>query len=238
MSKSAGRGRAAKQKVPTALAERAAAAKATKLARVREAAKADVELVKRRIAEVEEAFYDIGEALRRLKQPDMYKALGSATWQAFCETHVKLSVSQADRFILIVERMSRKDAIALGSVSKAAAVAELVAATPEEDTVGQAIRGGVRVRGKKVDVAKTSAREISRLKKKVARRSSRSGRTITAADEAYGEKLEAALRRAGSEDARVRVKAGPPGRPTRIEIELDLPDLSLLRQAFGKLPPP
>jgi len=48
--------------------------------------------------------------------------------------------------------MTREDAIKLGTFSKASSVARLVKATPAAETVAEAIRDGVMVGGRRLDV--------------------------------------------------------------------------------------
>ena len=52
----------------------------------------------------------------------------------------------ADRLIGVVTSMTRDEALALDTAGKAVAVAALVRATPEDETVGEAIERGVVVR--------------------------------------------------------------------------------------------
>ena len=113
------RGRTTKKKststrLPTALAKRAVAASSAKLARILDEAKRDLALIRRRRAEIADAFYDIGEALVRLKRREVVLALGCKTFAELCEKHVAISASQAERLIDIVENMTREAAIRAG----------------------------------------------------------------------------------------------------------------------------
>ena len=87
----------AKKKLPAALVKNAEAAAKAKLARVVAEARRDIALIQRRRSEINEAFYDIGEALARLKRPGVYEAMGAKTWKSFCESQLEISVSQAER---------------------------------------------------------------------------------------------------------------------------------------------
>ena len=65
-----------KRKLPAALAQRDVAAAKNKLARIRDAARADIALIMAKRFVIEDAFLDIGEALKRLKPPAVWRALG------------------------------------------------------------------------------------------------------------------------------------------------------------------
>jgi hypothetical protein len=62
--------------LPRALAKRVELQVAAKQARLLKEARADLTLIKRRRARIAEDFYDIGEALLRLKRPGIAEALG------------------------------------------------------------------------------------------------------------------------------------------------------------------
>ena len=221
-----------KGKLPAALAKRASAAASSKLARIIEAAKRDIALIRRRRSEISEAFYDIGEALVRLKPRAVVLALGCRTFVELCEKLVGLSGAQADRLIDIVENMSREDAMRVGS-TKAASVVALARATPADDTPSDLIARGIRVGGEKLDIEKASARAVARAVGSVrTTRTSKRGRSVAAADRARCEALAKALRKMGADDARVLVKAGPPGAGARVAIELPVAELPKLAKAL------
>ena len=85
------------KKLPAALAERAEQEASAKKERLASTAKADIALIRRRQAQIAESFYDIGEALVRLKRPDVVKAAGHATFRELCEEDLEMSVATADR---------------------------------------------------------------------------------------------------------------------------------------------
>ncbi len=134
-------------RVPAALAKRAEAAAKGKLARLVAEAKGDIALIARRRAEISEAFYDIGEALVRLKRREVVAAMGCRSFAELCERHVGLSSSQAERLVDIVTSMTRAEALSVGA-TKAASIVALARATPEDDTASELIARGARVRGR------------------------------------------------------------------------------------------
>ena len=137
-----------------------------KIARIVAAAKRDIAFIRSKRGEITAAFYDIGVALVRLKKPEVPRAFGRASWEVFCRMDLGISATQAQRLIDIVESMSREEAVALGTSTKASSVAELIGATPEQDSVADALRGDVVVGGRRLDVTKMSAGAIAEETKK------------------------------------------------------------------------
>jgi hypothetical protein len=75
-----------KKALPAALATRANAAASARLARIVAEAKRDLALIKRRRAGIADAFYDIGEALVRLKRREVVIALGCRPSPSFARS--------------------------------------------------------------------------------------------------------------------------------------------------------
>ena len=148
-------------KLPSALVKRAEAMAKGKIARIVAAARRDIAFIRSKRAEITPAFYDIGEALLRLEKPEVPCAFGRPSWEALCSTDLRLSATQPQRLIDIVESMSREEAVALGTSTKASSVAELMGATPEDDTVADALGGKVVVHGRTLDVKNMSAGAIA-----------------------------------------------------------------------------
>lgn len=141
-------------------ARTAARSQRTDLAEAREL----VALIRRRKAEVQEAFYDIGEALTKLAQPRLFGALRCSSFRELVEQQLELTMVTARRLMEIPKQLTRKRALALGQ-RKATALIALAAATPEPDTAEQLARTSVRTRGRHQAVvpSKLSSREIERL---------------------------------------------------------------------------
>lgn len=219
------------KRLPAALAKRALAASSAKLARILDEAKRDIALIQRRRAEIADAFYDVGEALVRLKRREVVIALGCKTFAELCEKHVAISASQAERLIDIVENMSREAAIAAGA-TKAASLVALARATPADDTPAELLAHGVRIHGKKLDVGRASARTVAAAAAQVRAHPTSRGKTITKEERAQAGALARALSNAGARGARVTAKAGRVGAGARISIDVAIAELPLLAKAL------
>jgi hypothetical protein len=126
-------------------------------------AKELIALVRRRKDDIADAFYDIGEALAKLKSREMIVALGLRSFAEVCETKLSMSASFAEQLIDVARSMSRQEAIAMGQ-SRAIALVGVAQATPQGDTPGEIFRAGrIALPGRaSVDVRKASVREITR----------------------------------------------------------------------------
>ncbi|CAN5586830.1 hypothetical protein BH09MYX1_BH09MYX1_48890 [soil metagenome] len=222
-----------------ALAKRAARAANLKLVGIVKAARADIALVKRRKRDVEDAFYDIGQALARLKAPVVVRALGYTSFAELCTKELQISASQAERLITVVRGMDREAAGKLGS-TKAAALLDLVEATPARDTAGGVLRRGVALPGgERLDAKRASARAIERAAKSIratnAKRDKR-GRHLDDDSRALGAALEKKLHSLGAKNAKVTVLAGAPGKPANVRIEhVAVTELSKLVKAVAAI---
>ncbi len=92
------------------------------------------------------AFYAIGVALVELSVPSLVTALGYRTCGALVKTELGISRDWASEMMAVARGMKRSTALSLG-LTRAAAVVELAAATPEHDTPEQLAKGKVVVRG-------------------------------------------------------------------------------------------
>jgi hypothetical protein len=223
--------KSASKRLPAALAKRAVAASSAKLARVLDEATRDIALIRRRRAEISDAFYDIGEALVRLKRREVVLALGCKTFAELCEKHVAISATQAERLIDIVENMTREAAVGLGS-TKAASLVALARATPADDTAAELLAHGVRVHGKKLDVAHASSRAIASATAKVRTHAGSRGRSVSKSEHGEVHALVRSLESAGATDARALAKAGRVGAGARVAIDIAIAELPLLAKAL------
>jgi len=127
-------------------------------------------LIARRLGRIQEDFFDIGTALRELKEKKLFVVLGFRTFDAMLADRVPIGRSQAYKLIAIAQRVTREQAIKLGE-EKAYSIARLVATTPEGDTVASVLDTGVSVAGKTKRAASAmSAREIDATKRAIAKR--------------------------------------------------------------------
>lgn len=227
--------------LPQALAKRAAALSRGKQARLAREARALVSLVKRRRTEIVDAFYDIGEALTRLKPREMWTALGQKSFAQLCEKTLSLSVTFAEQLIGVVARMTRDQAIAMGQ-TRAIAMVDLAAATPEDDTPAQLFKAG-RVRGARgatLDVKHASVQGIRRFAKDIrsahASGKPRRGRTTTAEERAHVARIAKALHAAGLKDATAEVLASKPGQVSFLRLgHVPLDRIAILARVLAKL---
>ena len=198
-------------------------------------ARADIALINRRKHEIATAFYDMGEALLRLKRPEVWRALGHESFASMCDVELEMSVSQAERLIAIVQHMTKREAAKLGA-AKAAALADLVDATPAKDTVKGALTRGVKLPdGKKLNARTASTRaigEAAKAARKTSKPATGRGRHVSSEDAHIAAALGKTLRAFGAKDAKVVVVAGLAGKRARVKIEVGVEQLVLLAKAI------
>jgi hypothetical protein len=124
-------------------------------------------VIARRLKRIEEDFFDIGAALKELKEKKLFAAVGYRTFDQMLAERVPIGRSQAYKLIAIVERVGRDHAIELGE-EKAYAIARLVAVTPEADTVASVLEDGVRVGTQRLPARTMSRRELDAARRTVA----------------------------------------------------------------------
>jgi hypothetical protein len=231
--------------LPAALAKRATAAASAKTARLRREAHALLALIARRKREITEAFYDIGEALAKLKERDVVSALGRRSFAEVCEKDAGMSVSVAERLVEIVKSMTREQALAMGQ-KKAMAMVTLAAATPEDDTAAGLYRkkSVTLPGGKKVSPRSASANEIEEAATAIRQRRSASaarsgkpsrGRTTTAEERRFAALLEKRLHQLGIDRARVTAVATKPGQGSDLRFQhIPVAQIDALKKAIGR----
>ncbi len=209
------KGTQGKRPLPDALAKRAEKAAAAKTARVLAEARRDLALIARRRGQIVEAFYDIGEALTRLKEKAAIAALGRKTFAEVCEKDAGMSVSQAQRLVEIARTMTREEALSSGQ-ARATALIGLAEATPEDDTPGALLRRRKPLLlpdGKTLEPHKASARAIERAATTLRRakpEKAGAGSRVGEDEARVATALGKALAKTG---ATVEVVAGRPGKP-------------------------
>ncbi|MBK8252601.1 MAG: hypothetical protein IPK82_08025 [Polyangiaceae bacterium] len=203
----------ASKKLPAALAANAAKSAAAKRQRLADEARADIALIRARRQRIVEDFYDIGEALLRLRRPGVAESLGYKGFLDLCRVELDMSANKASQLIGIVQAVPREQARALGQ-ERAAALLSLAQATPEQDSVVSLAQGKLLLpSGEKLDIAKASARALRDAAKavrhagdKTVKKTSR-GVSTTAKERELAAALEKALRDLGVEEARVTAVA-------------------------------
>jgi hypothetical protein len=207
---------AASKRLPRALAERAEKNVALKRERLAAEGRADLALIKARRQRIVEDFYDIGEALLRLKRPGVAEALGHKNFAALLRSELDMSLSKAVQLIAVVNAVPRHEARAMGQ-ERAAALLDLSRATPEQDSASALATSVLKLpSGKRVPLAKASTREIREAAKAVRneqaiKQKPRRGVTTTAEERASATALEEALHSLGLKEARVSAVAKPGG---------------------------
>lgn len=224
-------------KTNAALARRSVAAAEAKKKRLLAEAKALLALVWRRKKEITEAFYDVGEALARLRQKEMLAVLGRRSFAELCEKDAGLSAATGQRLVEITLAMTREEAIGMGQ-TKAMAMVSLAQATPEVDTPAGLYRGAVTLPGgKKLAPRTASATEVEEAAAQIrqARGGPRRGRTTTKSERELAERLEARLHALGLDRARVSVVATKPGQEADLRIErVPASRVGDLKRALGR----
>ena len=222
-----------KAPLPKALARRAKAAAAQRQRSDQAEARELLSAIQRRRKRIAEDFYDIGEALRRLREPRLYQALGCDRFADLLEK-AGISATQAHKLIAIVEQLPRSRALALGQ-EKSGALVSLAAATPGVDTATSLAHARVPLRGRHtpLDIAHASARAIERAAT-AARRSHAKDDGALAEAESYARDLTQKLVKAGAKHATVHAaRMRRAGAREVIELRIAIPMAA--RQKLGAL---
>lgn len=159
-------------------------------------------LIARRKRRISEDFFEIGVALQELKKRKLFVAIGFASFAEMLKARAVMSARAAEKLVDIVAAMKRDQALELGP-EKAYALARLVAATPEPDSVAEVVAKGAVVRGKKVAVGALSTREIAEVAR--AARPKRATAETKQAD-AAAKALRQAVRARGAKHAVVTIE--------------------------------
>ena len=116
-------------------------------------------LIRRRMATIAEAFFDIGVALRTLAQPRIYTSMGHASFEKLLAAERLMSRTTAMDLMRIAERYTRQTAVELGQ-TKAIALLQYVEATAADDVAESLARGDIAIAGK--PVSRASAADLER----------------------------------------------------------------------------
>lgn len=236
-----GKAGAAEKKLPAALVENAAKSAAARRERLAAEGRADIALIRERRQRIVEDFYDIGEALVRLRRPGVAEALGHATFADLCRAELEMSPGKASQLIGIVGAVPREKARELGQ-ERAAALVALAHATPEHDTAASLAEATLTLpSGTPLAVGEASARALREAAKEV--RQARSGdqekrgrgTSTTAAERGHATALEKSLHARGIEGARViAVARAGAGATVRIE-RVPLAELGVLGEVIAEM---
>jgi hypothetical protein len=223
------------RKLPTALAKRAVATAEAAQKRALTEARAVIAEIRRKQAQIADAFYDIGELLVRLKRPVAIRALGRTSFGEVCEKDLGMSTTRADWLVAVVQRVRRDDALQWGQ-EKTMALLELSNATALKDTPSMLEAERLRTpSGKRLDLARSSAAEIRRYAKALRTRRGKGsvrGRTTTPDERRIAKTIERSLRDEGVE-AKAVALATKAGQVSKLRVEVPMDRLDVLRFALS-----
>lgn len=152
-----------KKSAPSVLARSAAIAVAANRTKGEDA----LALIRRRVAQIAESFYDIALALHVLKRKEVYAALGAPSFDALVVARMPISRTLAFELLKIPTHLSREAAVQLGR-EKAVALIRHVEHTPEDDSAEALVRGDAKVAGKPLSRQTAAAieEEVTALRRK------------------------------------------------------------------------
>lgn len=221
--------------LPPALARNAATKSAARRGLARAEALALLADFRSKKKVVEDAFYDMGVILKRLREPEMLEALEVASFDALCRLKLRVAVSFASGLVAVVERMTRTQALEVGQ-TRAIELVALAKATPAADTPASLARGGkLRVPGApSVDPGKATAAQLRGAARafrqksadaKAAKGGKRRGLTTTKAERDCANAVARALRepktRAKTDRCEIALVAARPSAILRCDVPID-----------------
>ena len=158
--------------------------------------------IESKLTQIEECFYEVGQALLGLRAPAVWGALGATSFEALVDTLPKLSRASSFRLMRIVEHYTETTAIKLTS-GKADALITYVEATPEADDAETLAREDAVIAG--LPISKQTALAIRNAAADVRPASKRKKRPGEVEAKARATKLERALEGATEEAVNVRL---------------------------------
>jgi hypothetical protein len=120
-------------------------------------------LVRRRLGEIGEAFYDIGDALQEVTGKELYRADGCVSFELWLKKHALMSDVQARKFIAISKGMSRENALHAGP-ERAYELVRLAAEDPAIKSADSLTRRDATIDGKLVNSLTVS--ELAAIRRK------------------------------------------------------------------------
>lgn len=156
-------------------------------------------MIRRKMTEVTEGFYDLGEALGEILEHKLYGAAGHASFGALLAAEGLMSARQASKLITVARKLPREQALTLGQ-ERAYAIVVYAEAGAEDQSPAALVADGATIDGKPITAL--SVREIKEAAR-VERARSRDRRAIAAdrarfkAEREIAAAVKAALREAG-----------------------------------------
>jgi hypothetical protein len=147
--------------LPKTFARKAAEHAEQAVSRARLEAETLLELILSRRRNIEDAFYDVGEALVKLREPRLFGAIGASSFRDLVQNHLHLSTVHAHKLVGIAQQLSRKRALELGQ-ERAAALVRLARASSDTDSAETLARDGVSLPGRagRISPTEVSVREL------------------------------------------------------------------------------
>jgi hypothetical protein len=210
------------RKIPAALAKNAAKSARLHKVRVTALARDDIALIRLKKMEIAEAFFEVGEALARLRKKGVADALGYGGFTELVKNELDFSVEFAEQLIDVATIVPRAHAVRWGQ-TKSIAVAEIAKAAGS----AAPIQVGPKMllpSGKVFDAASATPAE-ARMEAKALRQARRGpsqrgrGRTTTRDERTLAATIQAKLHKHGLREARATAVAGKPGGVSHLRIE-------------------
>ena len=120
--------------------------------------------IKRLVGKVARDFWELGRALKTMRDKKLHAALGYDSFEAMVDGEKLVSDTLAYKLITVVENVPKREAVRLG-YEKAAALVSYVKATPEDDSAAELAKADALIGGKRV--SKSSVRDLEARKQAV-----------------------------------------------------------------------
>ena len=172
--------------------------------------------IESKLTQIEECFYEVGQALVGLRAPAVWGALGAESFEALVATLPKISLASCFRLMRIAEHYTETTAIALTS-GKADALITYVEATPEPDNAETLAREDAVIAG--LPISKQTALAIRKAAADVRPPAKAKKRPGEAEAKARATRLERALEGATKDAVNLRLVH----RKGAFRIVVDLP---------------
>lgn len=223
---------ASEESVTRVRAQALAAGADVAVAQARDRARADLALARGLVDRIKQSFFELGEALVRLREPAAYASLGYATFEELVRVELGMSPTKARELVAIAANMGADLARGLGKKG-AFALVTLCRATPEDDTPAQLIGRSIELpSGVVLDVRRSTTRQKNEAAKEI-RGGRGGGRSASMAERAVAAKAQAQLRAAGLKRARVQAVATRPGQPSDLRVDgVPVPELDTMCTAL------
>ena len=190
---------------------------------LREQAEALVADVKRRKKRIASDFYEMGQSLAKLSEPERYRALGYDSFEDLLQGRKLMGRMQAHKLVEVARAYPKPLALQLG-IEKAYLLTRHVVATPAADVAADLARRNVRIGG-------TRVRDLTADELRAATRRVRTGgsaereSTVLRAAKKKARAIQRELRRRGAKQAVVRAELDGAGAALVVRLPVDQADV-------------